>query len=108
MGHLSTTAAAIASAAAVTRAVAARFGVGPAVMLGQHLADVAGAVGEGAVAELAAGDRQVGDGDREAARTWRTHRLRSSQPCQSDRDCMLTRMHDSRHKRVFSALGDDG
>jgi len=60
---------------------AERFGVGPAVMLGQHLADVAGPVGEGAVTELAAGDRQVGDGHREAARTWRTHRLPSCQPC---------------------------
>jgi len=43
---------------------AERFGVGLAVMLGQNLADIAGAVDEGAVAELAAGDRQVGDGHR--------------------------------------------
>ena len=48
---------------------AERFGMGPAVMLGQDLADVAGPVGEGTVADLAAGDRQVGDGHREAAGT---------------------------------------
>ena len=87
---------------------AERFGVGPAVMLGQNLADVAGPVGEGAVAELAAGDRQMGDGHREAVGTWRTHRLPSCQPCLSGHNCMLARTHDSRHKRVFSALGDDG
>ncbi len=44
---------------------AERFGMGPAVMLGQDLADVAGPVGEGTVADLAAGDRQMGDGHRE-------------------------------------------
>jgi hypothetical protein len=33
------------------------FGMGPAVMLGQDLADVARPVGERAVADLAAGDR---------------------------------------------------
>jgi len=38
------------------------FGMGPEVMLGQDLADVAGLVGEGAVADLAAGDRQMGNG----------------------------------------------
>jgi len=36
---------------------AERFGVGAAVMLGQDLADVAGLVCEGAVADLATGDR---------------------------------------------------
>ena len=54
---------------------AERFGMGPAVMLGQDLADVAGPVCEGAVAELAAGDRQMGDGHREAAGMWRAHHL---------------------------------
>ena len=34
----------------------------PAVMLGQGLADGAGPVCEGAVADLAAGDRQMGNG----------------------------------------------
>ena len=41
--------------------------MGAAVVLGQGLAEGAGAVGDGAAAVLAAGDRQVGDGDREAA-----------------------------------------
>ena len=39
------------------------FRVGAAVVLGQGLAEGAGAVGDGAAADLAAGDRQVGDGD---------------------------------------------
>jgi len=43
--------------------------MGPAVMLSQDLTDVAGPVGEGAVADLAAGDRQLGNGHREAAGT---------------------------------------
>jgi len=48
---------------------AERFGMGPAVMLGQDLADVAWPVGEGTIADLAAGDRQLGDCHREAAGT---------------------------------------
>ena len=43
--------------------------MGPAVMLGQDIADVAGPVSEGTVADLAAGDRQMGDGHREATGT---------------------------------------
>ena len=46
---------------------AERFGMGPAVVLGQRLAEGAGPVGYGALADLAAGDRKLGDGDREAA-----------------------------------------
>jgi hypothetical protein len=45
------------------------FGMGPAVVLGQGLAEVAGPVREGAVADLAARDRKVGNGHREAAGT---------------------------------------
>ena len=41
--------------------------MGAAVVLGEGLAEGAGPVGDGAVADLAAGDRQVGDGDRKAA-----------------------------------------
>jgi hypothetical protein len=48
---------------------AERFGVGPAVVLGQDLAEVAGPVGDGAVADLAARDRKVGNGHGEAAGT---------------------------------------
>ena len=45
-----------------------RFGMGPAVVLGQDLGEGAGPVGDGALADLAAGDRQLGNGHREAAR----------------------------------------
>ncbi len=44
-------------------------GVGPAVVLGQDLAEIAGPVCDGAVADLATGDRKVGNGHREAAGT---------------------------------------
>lgn len=43
--------------------------MGPAIVLGQDLADGAGPVGDRAVADLAARDRQLGDRHREAART---------------------------------------
>jgi hypothetical protein len=46
---------------------AERFGMGPAVVLGQDLAEAAGPVRHGAVADLAAGDGQLGDGHGEAA-----------------------------------------
>ena len=48
---------------------AERFGMGPAVVPGQDLAEVPGPVGDGVVAELAARDRKMGDGHREAAGT---------------------------------------
>ncbi len=41
--------------------------MGPAVVPGQDLGEVAGAVRDGTVADLAAGDRQMGDGHGEAA-----------------------------------------
>jgi hypothetical protein len=44
-----------------------RFWMGPAVVLGQDLTEVAGPVRDGAVADLAAGDRKLGNGHREAA-----------------------------------------
>ena len=47
---------------------AERFGMGPAVVLGQDLAEAAGPVRHGTVADLATGDRQVGNGHRKAAR----------------------------------------
>jgi hypothetical protein len=46
---------------------AERFGVSPAVMLGQRLAEGTGPVGHGALADLAAGDRKLGNGHRETA-----------------------------------------
>jgi hypothetical protein len=48
---------------------AGRFGMGPAVVPGQDFAEVRGPVGGGAVAELAAPDRGMGDGHGEAAGT---------------------------------------
>src|SRR5205807_2038568 len=44
-----------------------RFGICPAVVLGQDLTEVARPVRDGAVADLAAGDRKMGKGHREAA-----------------------------------------
>ena len=46
---------------------AERFGMGPPVVLGQRLAEGAGPVGHGPLADLATGDRKLGDGDRETA-----------------------------------------
>ena len=46
---------------------AERFAMGPAVVLSQDLTEAAGPVRDGAVADLATGDRQLGDGHREAA-----------------------------------------
>ena len=46
---------------------AEHFGMGPAVVLGQDLTEAAGPVRHGAVADLATGDRQLGNGHREAA-----------------------------------------
>jgi hypothetical protein len=44
-----------------------RFGMGPAVVLGQDLSKVAGPVRDGAVADLAVGDWKLGNGHRKAA-----------------------------------------
>ena len=55
------------------RGEAERLGMGPAVVLGQNLADLAWLVGDGAIADLAAGDRQMGDGHREAGGTCLVH-----------------------------------
>jgi len=46
---------------------AERFGMCPPVVLGQRLAEGAGPVGHGPLADLAAGDRKLGDSDRETA-----------------------------------------
>jgi hypothetical protein len=46
---------------------AERFGMGPPVVLGQRLAEGAGPVGHGPLADLAAGNGKLGDGDRETA-----------------------------------------
>ena len=57
------------SAAGYPGREAGRLGMGPAVVLGQDLAEVPGPVGDGAVADLAARDRKLGNGHREAAGT---------------------------------------
>jgi len=44
-----------------------RFGMEPAVVPGQDLAEAAGPVRHGALADLATGDRQLGNGHRETA-----------------------------------------
>jgi hypothetical protein len=41
--------------------------MGPAVVLGQHLTEVAGAVRDGAMANLATSDRKLGNGHGETA-----------------------------------------
>ena len=41
--------------------------MGPAIVPGEDLGEVAGPVGDGAVADLAAGDRKLGNGHGEAA-----------------------------------------
>ena len=46
---------------------AERFGVDPAVVLGEHLAEAARPVGNGAVADLATRDWKAGNGHRKAA-----------------------------------------
>ena len=50
-----------------------RFGMDPAVVLGQDLREGAWPVRDGAVADLASGDRKLGDGHREAAGRWLAH-----------------------------------
>jgi hypothetical protein len=47
--------------------MAKRSGMGPAVVLGQDLAEAAGAMGDRAVADLTACDRKMGNGAGEAA-----------------------------------------
>ncbi len=57
---------------------AERFGVGPAVVLSEHLAGVAWPVRNGAAADLTGRDRKTGNGHRETAGTWAAHRLQGA------------------------------
>ena len=59
---------------------AERFGMGPAVVLGQNLAEAAGPVRDGAAADLAAGNRKLGNGHRETAGTGLAHHLQDARP----------------------------
>jgi hypothetical protein len=55
-------------------------GVGPAVVLGQNLAELPRPVADGSVADLAAGDREMGNGHREAAGTRIVHHFHNAIP----------------------------
>ena len=57
---------------------AERFGVGPAVVLGEHFADGAWPVCDGAVANLAARDWKTGNGHREPAGIRISHHLHNA------------------------------
>jgi hypothetical protein len=59
---------------------AERFRMGPAVVLGQDLAEAAGPVRDGAAANLAARDRKTGNGHRETAGIGLAHRLHVASP----------------------------
>src|SRR5258707_14064291 len=59
---------------------AERFGVSAAVVLGQHLTEVAGPLGDGAVADLTARDRELGNGHGEAAGPCIAHHLYDASP----------------------------
>ena len=52
-------------AAGVPGTEAERFGMGPAVVPGQDLAEVPGPAGDGAAADLAARDQKMGNGHRD-------------------------------------------
>ncbi len=54
--------------------------MGPAVVRGQDLAEIARPVRDGAVTYLAARDRKMGNGDRKAAGTWLAHHLHDARP----------------------------
>ena len=70
----------------------------PAVMLGQDLSERAGPVSDGAVADLAAGDRKLGYGHEEAAGRRLGHLPLGCHPCQSDLARCSLRTHDTRHE----------
>jgi len=57
---------------------AERFGVGPAVVLSEHLTEAAWPVCNGAAADLTGRDRKTGNGHREAAGTWAAHCLHAA------------------------------
>lgn len=59
---------------------AERFGMGPAIVLGQGVAGLPRPVSDGAVADLAACNRKMRHGYREAARTCSAHRLNHASP----------------------------
>jgi hypothetical protein len=68
---------------------AERFGEGPAVVLGQDFAEVAGPAGDGTEADKAARDRKMGNGHREAAGTGIAHHLYDSSPAGATLPCAM-------------------
>src|SRR5258708_12929392 len=88
---------------------AERFGVSAGVVLGQHLTEVAGPVGDGAVADLTARDRELGNGHGEAAGPCIAHHLHDASPVALT--CALRHTHATRHERAtkdgFPARGDN-
>jgi hypothetical protein len=76
-----------------------------AVVLGQHLTEAAGPIRHGAAADLATGDRQLGNGHREAAGRRLAHLPRSCQPSRGDLALSLRHTHSSRHERAVSVRG---
>jgi hypothetical protein len=78
---------------------AERFGVSPAVVLGQHLTEVAGPVGDGAVADLTARDRELGNGHGKAAGPCIAHHLYDASPVALT--CALRHTHATRQERAF-------
>src|ERR1039457_574240 len=76
--------------------------MGPAVVLGQDLSEVAGPVRDGAMADLAAGDRKLGNGHREAAGKGLAHLPLWCQARRSDLAPCSRRTHAARQMRAFS------
>jgi len=83
---------------------AERFGMGPAVVPGQDLTEAAGSVRDGAVADLAAGDRQPGKGHGEAAERRLAHLPLWCQPSRSDGALSFCRTHSTRHDRMGTTI----
>src|SRR5258708_30466681 len=83
---------------------AERFGVSAAVVLGQHLTEVAGPVGDGAVADLTARDRELGNGHGEAAGPCIAHHLHDASPVALT--CALRHTHATRQDRTSTDVGE--
>src|ERR1039457_7497734 len=78
--------------------------MGPAVVLGQDLTEAAGPVRHGALADLATGDRQLGNGHREAAGRGLAHMPLRCQPSRSDLALSWCCTHSTRQKRTTAFM----
>jgi hypothetical protein len=79
--------------------------MGPAVVPGQDLTEAAGPVRDGAVADLATGDRQLGNGHREAAEGDLLICLYDASPAGVILPLSLRRMHSTRQMRAGILTG---